>query len=415
MGRLPLDTDGIDASVPVEGLRMPNAMIRIVLISLTAFIASCSWSGPPAPPIPKFKVKEWPVAMSHSERVRGFEKKMKSRGRAAPAFEVLLGEETNPSDFPKPLLIENVRAIESQLEESFPDATVIAVKERDILSEERHFGMEHAANQYIILPRHLREANAVLFYDPGMGTLRLIDLKTNALLWQGIVPDYRIHREAATASLQEPFLQATSPQEPFLQEASPPPPPSGWNNIWILAGIGGAVTTSILSGYGVTDPQHTSGALALQGQVLATRKIDNGVVLGFDGFYFDNFPASLPFDIPVVSSHAIGDYIYGGAGVVGYELDRLLLYGRGGFGEVEGVGDASGLSGSGPHGGAGVLWAISDHWGTYFQWDIQASTFSTPSGSTVNAGTSSSLPRGIKDYLTANDFILGLTYSFWTF
>lgn len=383
-----------------------------VLLLAPLIFASCSLpGGQPARIIPSYPLQSWTRSVSDSPRFKAFEKKLDSEDRIT-AFEVLPDTETNTAAYPAKILLSNLQGIETQLGEAFPKAKIIVVNERKILSNERKFGMQHAGSRWIVPPAKLHEANAVLFYEPETGILRLVSLETNDLLWQGRVREYRI--PANTAGETPPPTSAGPPVP-----TTPPPADKStqatlpWDNISLTGGIGGEVTSSTLSGYGVTSSPKIVGAFAYEGQVLLTREFSDGLVIGLDPFYESNLATSLSMNIPVLSSHQIGENIFGGNLLVGWDVDNILFYGLAGMGKMTGTGNAQGLSGTGPHGGAGFIVPVTAHWGFYFQWDIQTTSWTTPAGSIVSAGTASALPAGVKDYLMTNDLTTGATFSFW--
>jgi len=391
---------------------------KTLWLLLLAFLLlpACSWLSSATPDGQEKTPPPWLNSLKHSHRVREFIHRLK-KDKHKPTLEVVRDAEDD-GNYPRRKVLLKMHRIQGDLLK-LEGVRLVTVNDRKLLSKERWYSLQHASSGTQAPPGHVRGANLILLYSPGRGTLQLLVLETNEILWTW-------RDDALSVSPGKPV----PPPEP-----PPPPPPPSWSpatfsggfssggedahtNTWtglqVGGGLGVGVASPTLSGYGVTQSLSALGAFSWEGIASVDYEWGPGWVTGLEASYTGIGAVTNSFGIPSLSTHTFGENIAGGGVLLGYDLSAVMPYLMGGVGLVSGTGDASGLSATGARMGAGVDWAMTRHFLFYTEWDLQMATWSTP-GETgaVNAGSLHSFPPGTTLSATINSVTMGILYSFW--
>ncbi len=383
------------------------------LLLFFLLVSSCSWipslgsesqtEGSPA----------WLNSLKHSHRYRKVVSHLK-REDQRPTLEVVLDPE-DTGNYPTQKVTAKIERIHADILK-LNGVRIVSVKNRDILSRERLYSLQHASLKTITPAGHVRGANLVLIYSPGRGTLQLLVLETNEILWTKNVKSLSISPDR----LAPPPSPPPPPWSPalFSEEGSfslsSPLHNNTWTGLQIGAGLGGAAISSSLSGYGVTQPLPGQGAFAWEGLASIDMEWSSGFVTGVEVSASGIGSVTQTFNIPTISTHSYGENLAGASLQLGYDLSAFMPYLLGGAGIISGTGEASGLSSSGPRMGAGVDIAITPHVLLYTEWDLQMGSWTTPGTSgAINVSALRSFPPGTTLTNTINVVTMGVLYSFW--
>ncbi|MGC8501306.1 MAG: outer membrane protein [Leptospirillia bacterium] len=376
-------------------------------------LPACSWLSPETSDGQNGASPPWLNSLKHSRRFRDFVHGIR-KDKRRPTLEVVR-DPKDDGDYPRRKVLVKMQHIQSDLL-NLDGVNVVSVNDRKLLSKERQYTLRHASSQTAVMPGHVKGANLILLYSPGRGTLQLLVLETNEILWT---------RSDDSLSV--------SPRKPVPPPAPPPPPPwtpatfsggfsSGtevehtntWTGLQLGGGLGVGVDSPTLSGYGVIQSLSALGAFSWEGIASLDYEWGPGWVTGVEASYTGIGAVTNSFGIPSLSTHSYGENVTGAGLQLGYDLSAVMPYIMGGAGMVSGTGDASGLSATGARMGAGVDWAVTRHFLLYTEWDLQFATWSLP-GTTgaVNAGSLRTLPPGTTLSATINSVTMGVLYSFW--
>lgn len=381
-----------------------------LLLLAVLLLPACSWLSPAMPDGQDRTPPPWLNSLKHSRRVREFVHSLR-KDKRRPTLEVVRDAEDD-GDYPRQKVLVRMQRIQGDLLK-FAGMNVVTVNDRKLLSKERLYTLRHASSETAVLPGHVRGANLILLYSPERGTLQLLVLETNEILWT-----------RSDDSL------AVSPRKPLPPPSPPPWSPatfsggfsSGtgddhgntWTGLQAGGGLGVGVVSPTLSGYGVTQSLSALGAFSWEGIASVDYEWGPGWVTGIEASYTGIGAVTNSFGIPSLSSHSYGENVYGAGFQLGYDLSAVMPYLMGGAGMVSGTGDASGLSATGPRMGAGVDWAMTRHLLFYTEWDLQLATWNIPGAAgAVNAGSLRTFPPGTTLSATINSVTMGILYSFW--
>lgn len=163
---------------------------------------------------------------------------------------------------------------------------------------------------------------------------------------------------------------------------------SDFEGAYVGAGLG--IGRDKASG-SVSTPNKSAVAGGLEGGY--NWDINNGLLLGLDGFY-DQTKSKKRID-STGSPLDFGDKMYGVDGKIGYAIDKWLPYFKLGYGRIKGTKDASDYSKNGPHIGLGAEYKVADNWSV---------------GGELSRLTGKKDSNGIK--LTNNSLLISLKYYF---
>ena len=388
---------------------------KTLWLLLLAFLLlpACSWLSSATADGPDKDSPPWLNSLRHSSRVRRFVQRLR-KDQHTPTLEVVRDPQ-DEGDYPRRKVLHTMHRIQGDLLK-LEGVSEVTVSDRNLLSKERLYTLRHASSETLSPPGHVRGANLVLLYSPGRGTLQLLVLETNEILW-----------------IRSNDSLSVSPRK-SLPPPPPPPPPSwtpatfsggfssgsedGHTNTWtglqVGGGLGVGIASPSLSGYGVTQSLSALGAFAWEGIASVDYEWGPGWVTGVEASYTGVGAVTNSFGIPSLSTHTYGENIAGGGFLLGYDLSAVMPYLLGGAGMVSGTGDASGLSSTGARMGAGFDWAMTRHLLFYTEWDLQMSTWSLPATTgAVNAGSLRTFPPGTTYSAAINSVTMGILYSFW--